>query len=244
MATGAADDFGVALGGVDAADLGGIHLNGGALFQIYHGLGIHDFSALAVAVAVVLFAVLHAGVLAHIEGVDAVVAAFLIAAVVDAAAGHDVHIAVLADEEVVVDHFVEAGLGDDDGDMAGFAHRAVLDADVDAGLVCLIGDLDILSAFTAVAAAVLADVEGAHGLAQHIRDLFQQFAIDLVVHHKGFASFVRTGQPPRVSARIWGRMSAAAPRWRSWPSPTTMTSSAKEMMRSWWEIMIMVALPV
>ena len=50
-------------------------------------------------------------------------------------------------------------------------------------------------------------------------------------------------QPPRVSAKIWGRISEAVPRWRIVPSPTTMTSSAREMMRSWWEMMIMVPLP-
>ena len=70
-----------------------------------------------VAAAVVLFGVLDLGVLAHVEGVDAVVAAVLLAAVMDAAARNDLHVAVLTDEEVVIDHLFQTGLGDDDSDL-------------------------------------------------------------------------------------------------------------------------------
>ena len=81
--------------------------------QVDHGLGVHDVAAglAGVLLAVVLLHVAHLGVFADVEGVDAVVAALVAAGVVDAAAGHDVHVAVVADVEVVVDHLTEAGLG-------------------------------------------------------------------------------------------------------------------------------------
>ncbi|CAN4051266.1 IS66 family transposase, partial [Dysosmobacter welbionis] len=117
----AADDLGVPLGGVHAPDLHRVHLDGGALLQIHDGLGVHDLLAPAVPLSVVLFRVVDMGVFAHMEGVDAVVAGLLVAAVVDAAAGHDLHIAVPADVEVVVHRLFHTGLGDDDGDVAGLA---------------------------------------------------------------------------------------------------------------------------
>ena len=170
----AADDLRLAEGGVDAPDLGGLHGDGSALLQVDHRLRVHDPAAGAVALAVVLLGVLHVGVLAHVEGVEAVVAALLAAAVVDAAAGHDVHIAVLADVEIVVDHLLDAWLCDDDGDVALLAPRSVFHPDVDAGLaVRLAGDLDVFRGLAAVTAAVLADVEGPHGLSDEVRDLFQ-----------------------------------------------------------------------
>ena len=244
LAAGGADNLGVPLGGVHAPDLDRVHLDGGALLQVDHRPGIEDFAALAVAFGVVLFAVMDLGVLPYMEGVDAVVAGFLVAAVVDAAAGHNLHVAVLPDVEVVIHRLLNAGLGDDDGDVALLAHGAVQDADIDAAFaVGPVVDLDMLRGLPAVAAAVLADVESPHGLAQHVRDLLQKLTVHLCIHHLKTPSFVRTGHPDRVSDRIWGRMSLGEPRWRSCPSPTTITSSAREMIRSWWEMIIMVAVP-
>ena len=229
----AADDLSLTLGGVDAPDLDGLHLDGGALFQIDNGLGVHDAATGAVAVTVVLFRVFHMGVLTYIEGVDTVMTAVLPAAVVDAAAGHDVHIAVFTDVEVIVDQFLNTGLGDDDGNVALFALGPILDADVNAGFaVGLAGDLDVLRGLPAVAAGVLANVEGAYRLADQVRDFFQQLPIYLRFHHKACTSLFSTGQPPSVSVRIRGRISFGVPRWRRVPSPTTMTSSAKEIIRS------------
>ena len=69
----AADNLGITLGGIHAPDLGGIHLNGGTFVQIDNGLRLHYPSALAVTLAVVLFAVLHPGVLSQLENVDTIV---------------------------------------------------------------------------------------------------------------------------------------------------------------------------
>ena len=199
----AADDLGVPLGGVHAPDLHRVHLDGGALLQIHDGLGVHDLLTPAVPLGVVLFRVVDMGVFAHMEGVDAVVAGLLVAAVVDAAAGHDLHIAVLADVEVVVHRLFHTGLGDDDGDVAGLALGPVQNPDVDAGVaVGPVVDLDVLRGHPAVTAAVLTDVEGPHGLTDQVRDLLQQLPVHLCVHHTAAPSFVSTGHPDRVSARI------------------------------------------
>ena len=170
----AAHQLRIASGGVDAADLNGFHLDARTLVKIDDRLRIHDVFSFAVALAVMLFGVVDAGVFADMEGVYAVMAAFVAAGVVDAAAGDNVNIAVLADIKVVIDHLRYAGFADDDGNMAGFAPGAVLDADVDALLaVGLWGDLDMLRGLACLAAAVLADVERADGLARKVGDLFQ-----------------------------------------------------------------------
>ena len=128
----AADDLRFAHGGVDAADLHGLHLDARALVKVDDRGGVHHARTLAVALAVVLFHIAYVGVFGDVERVDAVVAALVAAGVVDAAACDDVDVAVFADVEVVVDHFGHAALADDDGDVALLALRTVLDADDDA----------------------------------------------------------------------------------------------------------------
>ncbi len=229
----AADDLRLPLGGVNAPDLDGLHLDGGALLQIDNGLGVHDAATGAVAVTVVLFRVFYMGVLTYIEGVQTVMAAGLGAAVVDAAARHNVHIAVFTDVEVIIDQFLNTGLGDNDRNVALFTLGSVLDTDIDAGFaVRLAGDLDVFRGLPPVAAGVLSDVERPYGFAHQICDFFQQLPVYLCVHHQACTSLFSTGQPPSVSVRIRGRISFGVPRWRRVPSPTTMTSSAKEIIRS------------
>ena len=75
----AADDLRVALGGVDAADLHGVHLDARALLQIHDGLGIHNVFAVAVSLAVMLLRVVDMRIFADVEGVYAVVAALVAA---------------------------------------------------------------------------------------------------------------------------------------------------------------------
>ena len=79
----------VADGGVDALDLGRLHLHVGVLAEVNDRRRVHDVLAVSVALTVVLFNVAHAGILADEEAVDPVVAGLLRAAVVDAAAGDD-----------------------------------------------------------------------------------------------------------------------------------------------------------
>ena len=51
---------------------------------------------------------------------------------------------------------------------------------IDAALAVRLGDdLDVLGGLAGLAAAVLADVERAHGLAGEVGDLFQQAGVDI-----------------------------------------------------------------
>ena len=159
-------------------------------------------------------------------------AAFVTAGVVDAAAGDDVHVAVVAHIEVVIDQLAEAAVADDDGDVAFLTLGAGLDADVNAGLSVAAGiDSNVLGGLTGLAAGVLADIEGAHGLAGQIGDLFQQSGVDIGDHCA--PSFLSsTGQLPSVSARIRGKISSVVPRCAIWPPAMTTISSASLIMRS------------
>ena len=199
---------GVPLGGVHALDLDGLQLHAGPLLQIDDGLGVEDALAVAAALAVVLLGVLHVGMPAHIKGVDAVVLAALVAVVMNAAAGDDVHVAVLAHEKVVVNHVGQAALGKDHRDVHLLPLGVGADADVDAGLVRLGDDLDELAVLPGLQLAVLPDVEGALGIALHVGDLVKQVGINGV--HAPASSLTKV-QADWVLARILGNSSSFGP---------------------------------
>ena len=87
----------------------------------------------------------------------------LLPAVVDAAAGDDGHIAVLADEEVVVDHVLQAAHAEDHGDVDRLVFRARLDDDVNTILVRLGDDVDVGGGVPARLLAVGPNVVGPLG---------------------------------------------------------------------------------
>ena len=89
------------------------------------------------------------------------------------AAGHNYHISALANIEIIVNRFCQAAFTQYHWNMHAFIDRAGFDVHVNAGLVLLRGNLNMLRGLAAVAAGVLADVEGPHGLANEVRDLFQ-----------------------------------------------------------------------
>ena len=150
-------------GGVHALDLGGLHLHIAALAQLHHSGGVHDVLAVAVPLAIVPLDIAHPGVFAHVEGVDAVVLAVLHAAVVDAAAGHDGHVAVVPHEKVVIDQIGQAALAEDHGDVDRLVLGARLDDDVNAVLVGLGHDVDVGGGVPAGLFAVGPDVIGPFG---------------------------------------------------------------------------------
>ena len=130
-----------------------------------------------------LFEVGDLGALAHVEGVDAVVLGVAAAAVVDAAAGHDLHLSALADEEVVVHEILDAGLGDHHGDVHRLALGAGIHVDVDAGLVGLGDDVHVLGVPVEGALAVGAEVHRARlGQRGHVRHLAENFGLDFIQH--------------------------------------------------------------
>ena len=179
----AADDLRLAHGGVDAADLNGLHLDACTLVEVDDRGGVHHTRTAAVALAVMLFRIAHVGILGDIKGVDTVVTALVTAGVVDAAACDDVHIAVFADVKVIVDHFSHAAFADDDGNVALLALCAVLDANDDAAFALgLWVDGDVLGGLARFAAAVLSDVERADGFARQVGDLFKQGSVDFSDH--------------------------------------------------------------
>ena len=161
-----------------AAQLHHLHLAGGALLHVHVGGGVQDALAGALALAVVLLHVAHAAVLAQVEAVDAVVLGGVVGVVVDAAAGDDGDVAVLAHVEGVVHDVLQARLRHDDGDVHRLALGAVRDADVDAGVVGLGGNVDVGRGMALDQLAVLAHVEGALRHAVHIGDLGEQVLVD------------------------------------------------------------------
>ena len=74
------------------------------------GFRIHNSFALAVAAAVMLFHILHMGVLADEEAVDTIMLGGLVAAIVDTAAGYDGYIAVIAYVEIIINHLGQSAL--------------------------------------------------------------------------------------------------------------------------------------
>ena len=192
---------GIALGIVHAPDLAGLQRDRRALLQVQDGLGVEDALAAAFALAVVLFDIFDPGVFAHIKGVDAVVLAVAAAAVVDAAAGDDGHVRALAHIKIVIDHVPEAALGQHHRNMDRFVLRARRDADVDAVLVGLGLDDDMLRVAAEGLFAVGADIHCALSRALHVGDDGEDLLLDLVQHFRSTSSRL---QPTTVSAMILG----------------------------------------
>ena len=120
------------------------------------------------------------------EGVKAVVLAGFAAGVVDAAPGNDVHVAPLANEEVVVDHLRQAGLADNHGNVYRLADGVGGDADVNARLARFLfgGNLDVGRIAPGVQLSVAADVVGPLGGLFQVRNLLQELPFRLVhTHH-------------------------------------------------------------
>lgn len=114
------------------------------------GLGIDDPLAGTIALTIVLFQIQHLGVLCQEEAVDTIVMGIFAVAVVYAAARYNGDIGVFPDIEVVVDQIVHTAMGDDCRNVYGFTLGAGLDHDVNARLVRLGDNLDILRVLTAV----------------------------------------------------------------------------------------------
>ena len=100
----------------------------------------------------------------------------------DAAAGHDRHVRALADKEVVIDHVVEPGFAQNDGDMHVFTFGKRCDFDVNAVLVGLGDDLDMLGVLAERLLSVKTDVDRTVRNARHIRDGLENAFLNVVQH--------------------------------------------------------------
>ena len=167
-------------GRIDALDLHHLEFGVRALFQIGLGHRVQDALSGPVALAVMLLNVFHAGILPDEEAVDAVVFGIVDAAVVNAAARHDHHVAVLADVKIVVNGLLQAALAEHDRNVDRFVLRSVLDADVDAALIRLGNDVDVRRRPAAVKFSVRADVVGAFGNRVQVRNFFDEMSLDRV----------------------------------------------------------------
>ena len=101
-------------------------------------------------------------------------------AVVNTAACHDDNIAVLSDEKVVVDDFLEAALVQDDGNMDAFVFGARLDLDVDTGAILLGDDINVRGGIADGEFAVRTDIDGTFRHLVEVGDFHQQSFLDLI----------------------------------------------------------------
>ena len=92
--------------------LGGLHLKGSTLLKVDLRLRVHDPAAgpSLGSLSIVPLYILHMAALSHMEGMQSVMLALLISAVMYAAARHYGNIAVLSYGELIDDHLLIAGL--------------------------------------------------------------------------------------------------------------------------------------
>ena len=122
-------------------------------------------------------------------------------AVVDAATGNNGHIRALTDKKVIIHHVVKARFRQHNGNMHGFVLREGRNADVNAVLVGLGLDDDMLRVAAERLRAVGADVDRALARALHVRDDGEDLFLYLI-QHLPFTS--NKLQPATVSAIMRG----------------------------------------
>ena len=119
----------------------------------------------------------------------------------DAAACVDGDDGALADEEIVVDHIVEALFGDHHGDIDMVGLDTGLDDDVDALLVGLALDAHALAVRVVGPLAVGPDVHRALGVCGHAGDHLKDVLLDIVQHFWSTSSMLHPAMDRPIS---WG----------------------------------------
>ena len=131
--------------------------------------------------AVVAFQIFDMAVLSDVEAMHTVVFAVLAAAIMDAAACNDDHVAVLADEKFVGDGLLMSGCRDHDRDAAGLIPGAVFDIDIDAAAVLTGSDLDVCGGIPALGFAVYTDIVSTGRCGMNISDFRQDTLFDIFI---------------------------------------------------------------
>ena len=182
-----------------------------------------------------LLHVFHMGTGLQEEPVNPIMLGVLVAAVVNAAAGHDDHVRVPAHIEVVVDGLLQTGLGQHHGDVDALVFRAGLDVNVDAGDLLLGDDLDVGCGSPSGGVAVGANVIGTLRHFVKVRDLPQKSELDFVklFHCAPPWSAWRQARTAAAVPISVGRISSLGPWRRTAPSWMTMIRSATARIRSW-----------
>ena len=153
-----------------------------------------------------LFHIFDPGVSPDEETVNTVVLGVLVSAVVNPAACDDHHIRVLADKEVVIDHFLQPALGHDHGDVHALVFRARLDPDLQPAHIFLGNNLDVCRGLPPGGRAVGADVVGAFRHFVQIGHFSQQPLLDLVQFQHSASPFPAGLYGPSHTSAISARI--------------------------------------
>ena len=153
-----------------------------------------------------LFGVTDACVFADVKTVDAVVLRVMRAAVVDAAAGDDLDIGIVPDEEIVIDLFLETAFCHHDGDMHGLVFGVGLDKNIQSADALLRDDIDVRAGLSADRLTVGADIVRACGNIGDVGDLPEQIQLYIIQLHIIYSLF-----PDNSPLRKACRSSRAAP---------------------------------
>ena len=185
---------------VHALDLHHFHLGIAAFFHVHFCARIQDALAASRAGTVVLFNVPDPGVLPYIETVDTVMLGILVAAVVNAAACDNYHVRAFADEEVVIDHFLQSALGHYDGNMHAFIFGSGLDPDFQSADFLLRNNFNIGRGLSACGGTVGTDVVGAFRHSVQVCHFTQQPLLNFIQLQHSVSSFPVTLNGPSHTA--------------------------------------------
>ena len=174
---------------IHALDLHHFHFGIAAFFHVHFRTGIQDALAASRAGSVVFFNVLDPGVLSHIEAVNTVMLGVLVAAVVNTAAGNDHHVRALADEEVVIHHFLQSALGHHNGNMHAFVLGSGLDPDLQSADFFLGYNFNIGCGLSSCGSAVGTDVVSAFRYSVQVRHFTQQPLLNFIQLQHSVPSF-------------------------------------------------------
>ena len=168
------------------------------------------------------------------ESVNAVMLCLVAADIVNAAAGNDQNIGVLADIEIVVNKIRHARFGQKYRDIDALVFGAGLDIDVDAGVVRFGHDFNVLGTAATGCLTVGTDIIGSLGNGLQVGDFPQKIFLHLVQFHfdlsPPYSLPVSTAQVLGCSSP--GSTSSRVPSFSIFPPAMTMMRSAIFRMRS------------
>ena len=175
-------------GGIHAFDLHHFHFHRTAFFQICFRHRIQDPFCASVPFAVMLFHIFYFTVLSYKKPMHAVMLRILHAAVMDAAAGHDHHVAVFPNIKIIVHCFLDAAGAEHHRNMHALILRAGFNTDVNAAYILFGNDINVRGSIAGRHLAVGPDIIRAAGNGVQIRNFRQQSFLNFINHsHPSFS---------------------------------------------------------